>query len=77
MQNDPHHPEARQGWHTEDILTEVELARHWHKSVRTLQRWRAEAYGPAYLRIGGTIHYRVADVFAFEQRMRVRGGSSS
>jgi len=56
-------------------LPERGLAARWGKSVRTLQRWRAEGYGPAYLRIGGTIHYRMADVLAFEQAVR-RGGDA-
>lgn len=55
------------------LLLQRELANRWQKSVRTLQRWRAEGYGPAFLLIGGTVHYRLADVLAFEDRMR-RGG---
>jgi hypothetical protein len=54
-------------------LTESDLAQRWHKSVRTLKRWRAEGYGPAYLRIGGTVLYRLSDVTAFEDRVRQTG----
>ncbi len=56
-----------------DLLLENELAKRWRKSIRTLQRWRAEGYGPAFVVIGGTIHYRVKDVLAFEAR-QTRGG---
>ena len=55
------------------LLSEQSVAERWSKSIRTLQRWRAEGYGPAYLRIGGTIHYRLEDVLAFEQAMRCGG----
>jgi hypothetical protein len=57
------------------ILDRV-LAKRWNKSVRTLQRWRSNGYGPAYLRIGGTVYYRLADVLAFEAAVR-RGGETS
>lgn len=57
-------------------LTESDLAQRWHKSVRTLKRWRAEGYGPAYLRIGGTVLYRLADIRAFEDRVRRNGARS-
>ncbi len=55
------------------ILSEPALAIRYGKTVRTLQRWRAEGYGPAYLRIGGSIFYRVEDVETFEASMR-KGG---
>lgn len=47
-------------------MSEQDVADRWQKSVRTLQRWRRDGYGPVYLRIGGTIHYRMRDVLAFE-----------
>lgn len=50
------------------LAPERALAQRWNKSLRTLQRWRGEGYGPPYIRIGGTVHYRVADVLAFEDR---------
>lgn len=57
------------------LITERDLAERWRKSVRTLQRWRAEGYGPAYIHIGGTVCYRVGDVLAYENLMR-RGGEA-
>ena len=56
------------------LIRESELAERWRTSQRTLQRWRKEAYGPAHIVIGGTIRYRIADILAFEERMR-RGGA--
>lgn len=55
------------------LIRERDLADRWRKSLRTLQRWRAEGYGPAYLRIGGSIFYRLSDVLAFEARVRFGG----
>lgn len=55
------------------ILSERTLAARYEKTVRTLQRWRADGYGPAYLRIGGSIFYRLEDVESFEARMRQGG----
>ena len=56
------------------LIRERILARRWGKSIRTLQRWRANDYGPAYLVIGGSVLYRLSDVLDFETRMRRSGG---
>lgn len=48
------------------LLPEWELADRWHKSLRTLQRWRAAGYGPPHIRIGSSVLYRFPDVLAFE-----------
>lgn len=52
------------------MLTKAELAARWRVSTRTLERWRAEGYGPAWFVIGGAIRYRVSDVLAFELAQR-------
>jgi hypothetical protein len=41
-----------------------------------MQRWRTAGYGPAFIRIGGSVFYRMADVLAFEKARRTHGGSS-
>jgi len=48
-------------------LSEVQVARRWGMSHLTLQRWRVERKGPSFLKIGGTVRYRLCDVEAFEQ----------
>lgn len=58
------------------LVPESVLAKRWRKSVRTLQRWRAEGYGPAHIRIGGSVFYREDDILAFETRMRSVEGSA-
>jgi hypothetical protein len=54
-----------------DFLTTGRLAERWGKSVRTLQRWRAQRYGPAWLKVGATTFYRLEDVMQFERRQRI------
>ena len=52
----------------EKHITQAELARRWRLSPRTLERWRWQGNGPAYLKIGGRIVYRKEDVAEFEIR---------
>jgi hypothetical protein len=47
-------------------LTQVQLADRWRMSERTLERWRWQRLGPAYLKLGGRVAYRIQDVEAFE-----------
>lgn len=47
-------------------LNQKELARRWGISHRTLKRWRYSGQGPAFLKLGGRVLYRLADVEAFE-----------
>lgn len=48
------------------FLTQRELAERWKVSGRTLERWRAEPYGPSWITIGGSIRYPMRDVLAWE-----------
>jgi len=47
-------------------LHQVELARRWKLSPRTLERWRWLGQGPQYVKIGGRVVYRLEDVEAHE-----------
>jgi hypothetical protein len=47
-------------------LNQVQLARRWNISPRTLERWRWLNQGPPYLKLGGRVAYRLEDVEAFE-----------
>ena len=51
-------------------LSEKLLARRWGLSHRTLERWRHDGHGPAYLKIGGRVVYQRADIEAFEATRR-------
>jgi len=47
-------------------LDQLELARRWCISPRTLERWRWTGDGPRYIKLKGRVAYREADVEAFE-----------
>jgi hypothetical protein len=47
-------------------LHQEDLARRWRLSSRTLERWRWLQQGPAYLKVGGRVVYRLSDVEAYE-----------
>lgn len=47
-------------------LNQIELADRWNLSERTLERWRWLGEGPAYMKLGGRVVYRVEDIEAFE-----------
>jgi hypothetical protein len=47
-------------------LDQLELARRWCVSPRTLERWRWTGDGPLYIKLKGRVAYREADVEAFE-----------
>lgn len=51
-------------------LSEKLLARRWGLSHRTLERWRYAARGPAFLKVGGRIVYRIEDIEAYEASRR-------
>ena len=53
-----------------NFMTQRELQARWNLSGRTLERWRAEDYGPPWYVIGGSIRYHFEDVEAFEARNR-------
>ncbi len=59
-----------------DRLTEKELARHWRITPRTLQRWREDWHGAAWLKIGGRVLYPRPDVLAFEAERKTEGGTA-
>ncbi|WP_245853250.1 helix-turn-helix transcriptional regulator [Maliponia aquimaris] len=52
-----------------NCMTQKELADRWTISHRTLERWRWAGEGPAYMKLGGRVVYRVSDIEAFEQEV--------
>ena len=51
-------------------FNQVQLARRWNLSERTLERWRWLKQGPSYIKIGGRVVYTLDDVEAFETARR-------
>jgi hypothetical protein len=49
------------------FINNEQLARRWHLSPRTLERWRWEGIGPHYLKIGGRVVYQLSEVEEYEQ----------
>ena len=43
-----------------------QLAERWGISTSTLERWRWSGDGPVFLKLGGRVVYRLADIEAFE-----------
>ena len=55
---------------SEQFLNQVRLADRWQISPRTLERWRWAGEGPAFVKIGGRVVYRIADIEAYENGRR-------
>jgi hypothetical protein len=47
-------------------LHQIDLARRWRLSPRTLERWRWTGEGPRYIKLGGRVVYRLQDVVEYE-----------
>jgi len=47
-------------------LNQIQLAARWNISHRTLERWRWSGEGPQFIKIGGRVVYRLADIEAYE-----------
>ena len=48
------------------MLSPARLSERWDIPVVTLAGWRYRGKGPAFLRLNGTLRYRLADVEAYE-----------
>lgn len=51
----------------EQLLTPKHLARRWHLSPRSIERWRSEGRGPSFVRLLGRVLYRLEDVERYER----------
>jgi hypothetical protein len=56
-------------------LNQIQLAARWNISHRTLERWRWSGEGPQFIKIGGRVVYRLADIEAYEL-MQIRKSTS-
>lgn len=48
-------------------IDQKQLAERWNISAKTLERWRWAGEGPRFLKLGGRVVYRLADIEAFEE----------
>jgi hypothetical protein len=51
-------------------FNQIDLARRWRVSPRTLERWRWLKQGPAYLKLGNHVVYRIEDIERYEAAQR-------
>ncbi len=49
-------------------LSQQELAERWGINGRTLEGWRSRGIGPDFLKLGGRVVYRIADVHEYESK---------
>jgi hypothetical protein len=49
------------------FLSTNDLAKRWNLRSGTLSRWRQYGTGPAFLKFGKTVRYRIEDVIEYEQ----------
>ncbi len=62
---------------SEQFLNQARLADRWHISPRTLERWRWKGEGPAFVKIGGRVVYRLDDIEAYEAGRRCDSTAAS
>jgi excisionase family DNA binding protein len=67
--DNPERPTSREHM-TDKLLTQRQLADELQVSLRTLERWRQEGTGPAFIRVGRSPRYRRADIDAWLERQR-------
>lgn len=53
-----------------EFLTVAQLAERWKQqvTVATLATWRSRGSGPPFVKVGGKVLYRVADIVAYEAK---------
>lgn len=59
-----------------NFLTPEQVVARWGGAVtvQTLANWRAAARGPAFVRVGSRVRYKLADVEAYEAAQRQNPG---
>ena len=70
--SNPFSPAVQLPGATSQHFSQHDLAMRWRMSVRTLERWRWLGQGPAFLKLGGRVVYRLEDIEAFEAAQRQR-----
>ena len=47
-------------------LNPFQLSRRWGITPKTLQNWRSQGKGPAFIKVGGHVLYRMEDLERYE-----------
>lgn len=59
---------------SEELLTQQQLADELQVSQRTLERWRQQGTGPAFIQVGRSPRYRRSDIDTWLDQRRRTGG---
>jgi len=51
----------------DSYFTTKTLAKYWHISARTLERWRSEGSGPRFTKFGHRVLYHIDEVTAYRE----------
>lgn len=62
--------------HPEPLMTEQEVAQLLKRSVKTLRNDRSAGRGPKWLKVGGSVRYRLADVIEWLHDKTGGGGTA-
>jgi len=54
----------------EHCMTPLEVAERWSVHFRTLANWRCKRIGPAYIKFGHKILYKISDIIEYESKHR-------
>lgn len=55
-----------------DMLTTKELADYWNMKENTLMGWRVRREGPAYIKIGSKVFYKLKDIEEYEATHQIK-----
>jgi hypothetical protein len=55
----------------DEVVNEYEAAKFLKKSVQTLRNDRCSRKGPAYLKLGRSVRYRVSDLMDYLEKHRI------
>jgi excisionase family DNA binding protein len=58
---------------SEELLTQQQLADELQLSLRTLERWRQQGTGPAFIQVGRSPRYRRSDINTWLDQQRRTG----
>lgn len=61
---------------SERLLRSSELADRWQLTECTVRKWRSKNIGPEYVKVGGSIRYRLDEVLRYEQKWGGRRADS-
>lgn len=54
-----------------EVVTERKASEELGIAVQTLRNWRHQRRGPAYLKLGRAVRYRVGDLNDFKEKHRI------